>query len=503
MKKKFTLIVMVFLTAGTLFAQTDRMSYQAVLRNADNELVYNENLSVQVQILDASGAVQYSELHSATTNANGMISLVIGNGTNVTGNLSEVIWQNAVIRSVFTLADGTVITQATPVTAVPYAKYAERAGNVFSGDYNDLVNRPEIPTVPENVSAFNNDAGYITAADIPAETDPTVPAWAKAETKPTYDYSEIENTPTISTVPTNVSAFNNDAGYITAADIPAIPTVPTNVSAFDNDAGYITAAQLNSLLVSMNNTIDSLRNRIGDLEASSNFDSSGDGQPCPGTPTVKDYDNNTYNTVQIGKQCWMKENLRTKHYANGTAITNGGTTSSTTTRYYYNNSSSSINLNNRGYHYNWAAVMNGEPSSMANPSGVQGICPNGWHVPSDAEWSELTDYVRSQSGYLCGGKMNQIAKALASTNNWTTSNNSCRVGNNPSGNNATGFSAVPASAYSQGSFYSNSAAWFWSSTQTDYSSSSAYGRELEHKNAYVSRNSYPETQGLSVRCLRD
>lgn len=450
MKKKFTLIVMVFLTAGTLFAQTDRMSYQAVLRNADNELVYNENLSVQVQILDASGAVQYSELHSATTNANGMISLVIGNGTNVTGNLSEVIWQNAVIRSVFTLADGTVITQATPVTAVPYAKYAEQAGNAFSGDYNDLENRPEIPTVPENVSAFNNDAGYITAADI-----------------------------------------------------PAIPTVPTNVSAFDNDAGYITAAQLNSLLVSMNNTIDSLRNRIGDLEASSNFDSSGDGQPCPGTPTVTDYDNNTYNTVQIGKQCWMKENLRTKHYANGTAITNGGTTSSTTTRYYYNNSSSSINLNNRGYHYNWAAVMNGEPSSMANPSGVQGICPNGWHVPSDAEWSELTDYVRSQSGYLCGGKMNQIAKALASTNNWTTSNNSCRVGNNPSGNNATGFSAVPASAYSQGSFYSNSAAWFWSSTQTDYSSSSAYGRELEHKNAYVSRNSYPETQGLSVRCLRD
>lgn len=450
MKKKFTLIVMVFLTAGTLFAQTDRMSCQAVLRNADNELVYNENLSVQVQILDASGAVQYSELHSATTNANGMISLVIGNGTNVTGNLSEVIWQNAVIRSVFTLADGTVITQATPVTAVPYAKYAEQAGNAFSGDYNDLENRPEIPTVPENVSAFNNDAGYITAADI-----------------------------------------------------PAIPTVPTNVSAFDNDAGYITAAQLNSLLVSMNNTIDSLRNRIGDLEASSNFDSSGDGQPCPGTPTVKDYDNNTYNTVQIGKQCWMKENLRTKHYANGTAITNGGTTSSTTTRYYYNNSSSSINLNNRGYHYNWAAVMNGEPSSMANPSGVQGICPNGWHVPSDAEWSELTDYVRSQSGYLCGGKMNQIAKALASTNNWTTSNNSCRVGNNPSGNNATGFSAVPASAYSQGSFYSNSEAWFWSSTQTDYSSSSAYGRELEHKNAYVSRNSYPETQGLSVRCLRD
>ncbi|MBR3466961.1 MAG: fibrobacter succinogenes major paralogous domain-containing protein, partial [Bacteroidales bacterium] len=105
------------------------------------------------------------------------------------------------------------------------------------GDYNDLTNTPAIPTVPTNVSAFTNDAGYITGY---TETDPTVPAWAKEANKPTYNYSEIVNTPTIPTVPTNVSAFTNDAGYITSQDIPAIPTVPTNVSAFTNDAGYIT-----------------------------------------------------------------------------------------------------------------------------------------------------------------------------------------------------------------------------------------------------------------------
>ena len=121
--------------------------------------------------------------------------------------------------------------------SVPYALYANEAGNGFSGDYNDLTNAPIIPTIPNNVSTFTNDAGYLTSF---TETDPTVPAWAKEANKPTYNYSEIANTPTIPTVPTNVGAFINDAGYITMDSIPVIPTVPTNVSAFTNDAGYIT-----------------------------------------------------------------------------------------------------------------------------------------------------------------------------------------------------------------------------------------------------------------------
>lgn len=92
------------------------------------------------------------------------------------------------------------------------ANISDLATVATSGSYNDLSNKPTIPTVPANISAFTNDAGYITSY---TETDPTVPAWAKEATKPTYDYSEITNTPTIPTVPTNVSAFTNDAGYLT------------------------------------------------------------------------------------------------------------------------------------------------------------------------------------------------------------------------------------------------------------------------------------------------
>ena len=91
-------------------------------------------------------------------------------------------------------------------------------------------------------------------------------------------------------------------------------------------------------------------------------DTGTDGQPCPGAATVTDVDNNTYNTVQIGTQCWMKENLRTTRYANGTSIALGSSTSSTTAyRYYPDNNSS--NVSTYGYLYNWKALMGNSSSS--------------------------------------------------------------------------------------------------------------------------------------------
>ena len=85
-----------------------------------------------------------------------------------------------------------------------------------TGSYNDLVNKPTIPTVPTKVSAFTNDAGYLVEDDLPE----------------------------IPTVPTKVSAFENDKGYLVENDLPDIPTVPTKVSAFENDAKYITLGEV-------------------------------------------------------------------------------------------------------------------------------------------------------------------------------------------------------------------------------------------------------------------
>ena len=639
MRKIFTLIVLVFLMAGALFAQTNRMSYQAVLRNANNELVYNENVSVHIEIRNASGVVQYSEQHSTSTNANGMTSLTIGNGTNVTGNLSEVVWQNAVIRSVFTLSDGATITQTTPVTAVPYAMYAENAGNAFSGDYNDLENRPQIPTVPENVSVFNNDAGYITAADIPAETDPTVPAWAKAESKPTYDYSEIENTPLIPQVPENVSVFNNDAGYITAADIPAevdptvptwakaetkptydyseientplipqvpedvsvfnndagyitaadipaeadptvpawakaetkptydyseientpqIPQVPEDVSVFNNDAGYITAADIPAetdptvpawakaetkptydyaeientpeiptklsdltndvgyltnngcdtvhfcdllqIIAEQRALIDSLSECVSSQQSFINkFPYASDGKPCPGNETVTDVDGNVYNTVKIGTQCWMKENMKSTKKADGTPLTLNSS-------FFYPNNDIN-NVDTYGYLYVWSVASTTQTSTI-------GICPNGWHLPTAAEWSTLIYYVGSYEVYYCAGPAS--GKALAANTGWNYSSTICSVGCDDMGvNNSTGFSAYPAGSYTKNShqYYGfGQNAVFWQNDRVKDNGAGANvwvpaSRSISYEQSEASSGvgywSSGITGACSVRCLRN
>lgn len=213
---------------------------------------------------------------------------------------------------------------------------------------------------------------------------------------------------------------------------------------------------------------------------------------------VQDYDGNSYDAVIIGNQVWMAQNLRTTHYADGTEIPTGST-SSADTAYKYPPNGVENNIATYGYLYNWPAVMKGASSSSANPSGVQGIAPDGWHVPSDTEWTQLTDYVSSQSDLTCSGTAANIAKALASRTGWNTSTKTCAVGNNPSANNATGFGALPAGYYlgSYGNF--GYYAYFWSATEDV--SYYAWGRYLYSSYADVTRFNVNKDSGFSVRCL--
>ncbi len=229
----------------------------------------------------------------------------------------------------------------------------------------------------------------------------------------------------------------------------------------------------------------------------------GDSLPCAGAATVTDYDGNVYNTVQIGDQCWMRENMRVTHYSDGTPIPAGGDNESYTEPYYYDYSSSDIPLAEWGYHYNWPAAMHGSASSSAVPSGVQGVCPTGWHLPSHAEWTVLTNYMGSVSEYQCGGSSNNIAKVLASTAWWESSSCECCPGNQSvTANNASGFGAVPAGSYWTYEFvYMSNYAFFWSSTVI--SSYSAYSRCLYYDFAYMQGIEGMKNLGFSVRCLRD
>ena len=171
----------------------------------------------------------------------------------------------------------------------------------------------------------------------------------------------------------------------------------------------------------------------------------GDGAFYPNA--VRDYDGNWYSAVIIGNQVWMVENLRTTHYSDGTAIALGKNTYSDSTPYYYHANGNANNDKEFGLLYNAPAVLNGASTSSANPSGVQGIAPTGWHIPSVAEWSQLTGYLQRHPKFRSDGKTaSLIAKSIASVKGWETSSVEYSIGNNPAENNRTGFNAKPAGA---------------------------------------------------------
>ena len=215
---------------------------------------------------------------------------------------------------------------------------------------------------------------------------------------------------------------------------------------------------------------------------------------CPGVASVTDYEGHIYNTVQIGEQCWTRENLYTTHYLNGTSI-----------------ASSNLQVPNHddaliptfGYLYTWSAVMNGATSSETNPSNVQGICPNGWHVPSYAELTQLVNYVNGVSCYTpC------VNKALVSQEDWNIADTqSCVASVNPELNNKTGFSLKPA-GHTYGAYNENFGvkAFLWSCTQSRIEGQLPYVYDMvvDNGGAEISlTRDIASSQYLSVRCVLD
>jgi hypothetical protein len=162
MKRIFTLLALVALTLSVLAQSPDLMSYQAVLRDAQNDLITNQAVAVQISIIQGApnNTPVYSEVHSLNTNDNGLVSLEIGNGV-TSDDFSTIDWSSGpyYIKTETDPDGGTnyTITSTTQLLSVPYAKYSDEAGNVFSGIYADLTG------APTNVSTFTNDAGYLTS----------------------------------------------------------------------------------------------------------------------------------------------------------------------------------------------------------------------------------------------------------------------------------------------------------------------------------------------------
>jgi len=178
------------------------------------------------------------------------------------------------------------------------------------------------------------------------------------------------------------------------------------------------------------------------------------GTPCPGMPTITDpRDGQVYPTVKIGSQCWLQKNM---NYKTGSS-------------WCYDDNST--NCDTYGRLYDWETALN--------------VCPKGWHLPSDEEWTVLTDYL--------GGK-NVAGDKMKSTSGWK---------NNGNGTNTSGFTALPGGYRNYSGYFSNLTcnAYFWSSTE--YSTTYAWCRYLNYNIEDVGRYLNYEINGFSCRCLKD
>lgn len=126
MKRLLTFAMMLLFAAAVYAQSNDKISYQAVVRTTDNKLVYNENLTVTIGIANSDGGTAvYNEQHNVTSNANGLISLMIGDGTSKTGNWNNIQWNNAWVTATIMKGSETIATHHVPMSAVPYALYAK------------------------------------------------------------------------------------------------------------------------------------------------------------------------------------------------------------------------------------------------------------------------------------------------------------------------------------------------------------------------------------------
>jgi len=484
-----------------------------------------------------SGTAVYVETFTPTTNEFGLINLNIGAGTVVSGDLTTIDWSadTYFIKIEMDITGETTYEEygISQLLSVPYALHAKSAesitGTVTETDpvYGSSVANGITGT---DTTKWNNATQNLSISgnSLSISKGNTVTLPGGDGSVPVYTTTEIaaltpsEGDAVFNSTENLYQIYNGSAWQSFNSNCWPQPTIADSGSDQIFDNGTTTTALsantpeaehgtgewsiVNGTGGSFTDPADPSTNFNGQLHEtytlrwtiSTNCSTSEDEviigfwQDEAGTP-ITDVDGNSYNTVYIGGQLWMTENLKVTHYHDGTPIPLVEDESAwdalgyTDKAYcYYQNSSA--NGDTYGALYTWAAAMNDAASSDNNPSRVQGVCPDGWHLPSDDEWTELTDYLGGESG--AGGKLKETG-----TTHWNSANTGAT--------NSSGFTALPGGyRLSDGSFLGLGLnVIFWSATE--YGSSRAWRCYLNHECSAVNRHNIYKTEGFSVRCTKD
>ena len=476
MEKKYLLLVALFLCI-TLNAQTpQRFSYQAVVRDAQENIIANKFIGVHVSILQ-NQTVVYRETHLIPTNANGLLSLEIGGGLVQFGTFATIDWSNGkhFVKTEIDLNGGTnyTLSSTTELLSVPYALHAQTAQRLI-----------------EN----------------PQETDPIFSASvAKNITQTDIDNwnEKLSNVDTIFVVNVD-SIFVVNVDTIFIVNVDSIFVFNTDTVVIVNHDTITIALTDTALLNILINEIEALKKAIEELRIANGI--------ANGT-LVKDIDGNVYRTVKIGNQVWMAENLRVTRFNNGDTIMNirenriwDSLRNNMPPAYcYYNNDPELQKV--YGNLYN-SYVINGKNAG-------RNVCPQGWRIPSVSQWNSMINYLVSH-GYNFNGLdrvpsptcqgcyyVNGLGKALSTPELWHTSytyeDGAVGRPGYPEKVNATGFSALPAGMRVWSGVFER----LTMRTLFHTASSPSIYFNIETSKVSIYSCTIYSSAGLSIRCIKD
>jgi uncharacterized protein (TIGR02145 family) len=506
-KKKFLTFISAVVLSTSLWAQApNKMSFQTLVRNNLGKLVVNKSIGVRLSILKttSTGTAVYVETHTKISNVNGLLTLEVGTGTVTSGTFASIDWSQGpyFLKTEMDVNGGAnyTITGVTEFVSVPYAKLSDKANSVKTvanganvGDMNYWNGTTWVPlnkglqgqtltfcdgkptwtiggVCPGTITSLNcssaTNNGILTATT--ATSSVTSVVSYNGGNGGVHNGQVITSTGVSGLLATlKTGAFSNGNGSLTYT-ISGTPLTSGTASFALNIGGKacvltrtVSAAQTSGInFTSIGVPVGSFQNNMSDI------------------------DGNTYKTVQIGTQVWMAENLKVSKYNDGSTVPNVTEDSiweynKTGASAYYNNDVA--NNVKYGKLYNWFAV-----SKTTNNN--KNICPTGWHVPTDAEWTVLTDYLGGAD--VAGGKMKEVG-----TTNWGSPNTDAT--------NISLFTGLPGGNRRGGGSFdlAGELGVWWSATQ--YDSSSARYRYLMNYSSLVDSSFDSKKKGLSVRCVRD
>jgi len=553
---------MVFFPVFAVAQAPHKINFQSILRNSSGEVIGNSSVSLKISILSGSinGSSVYSETHAKTTDASGLISLQIGNGTVVSGIFANIDWGGSShfikLEADFSGGSNYVVLGTQELMSVPYALYASKtdtsALNLTSRlatklNATDTVSLSNRINANANTNSGSSDTSLLNLTSRLATklnvTD-TASLSNRIDGKLTKtDTASLSNRIDLKLTKTDTASLSNRIdGKLTKTDTASLSNridlklTKTDTASLSNRIdGKLTKTDTASLSERINTKLNSsvidLGIRTGDIiywdenlrkfrilepgTAGQVLKMSSSGIPVWGTDatasvpafspcgtTISDIDGNSYNTVLIGAQCWTKENLRVRRYNNGTSIlfdaTGGSGGSSTTwqnltigahTIYANDSTTTPSNRTKYGYLYNWYAAKGIYTTGTIVSTDTLNICPSGWHVPTDAEWTTLTTELGGES--VAAGKMKSIGTSF-----WNSPNTGAT--------NESGFSGLPGGSRDYAGSFTNirSYAYFWSATEA-INSFNGWIRYLDSRYVIVDRYGNGKSVGASIRCLRD